>query len=133
MGYRSTVTLAFYTRHQEVVPFAALKLWFDENYPHKEATTEWEARIETGDDWITVEYLDVKWYPGYTHVVEVNKAIESFVSTFEANDTDNVAYEYVRIGEETEDIEEDRSGYCDYRLGVYCDYRLGVSREICFD
>lgn len=131
MGYRSAVTLAFYTRHQEAVPFAALKLWFDENYPHKEATTEWEAKIETGgynempEDWIMVRYEDVKWYDGYTHVVEVNKAIESFVSTFEANDTDNVAYEYVRIGEETEDIEEDRSDYCDYRLGV--------SREICFD
>lgn len=118
MGYRSDVTFAFYTRNQEAVPFAALKLWFDENYPHREAREEWEARIETGDDWITVEYHDVKWYPGYTHVEAANRAMRTFIDTFEANDKDNVAYEFVRVGEETEDIEEDRTNYCDYRLGV---------------
>lgn len=125
MGYRSNVTFVFYTRHQEAVPFAALKLWFDENYPHKEATTEWEARIETGGDWITVEYYDVKWYSGYTHVDAVGAALSNFVDTFEAEDKDNVAYETVRVGEETEDIEEQRT--------AYCDYRLGVRREIYFD
>ena len=118
MGYRSDVTFAFYTRNQEAVPFAALKLWFDENYPHSEATTEWEARIETGDGWITVEYRDVKWYPGYTHVDAVDRAVRTFIDTFEANDKDNVAFEQVRVGEETDDIEEDRTNYCDYLLSV---------------
>ena len=131
MGYRSAVPLAFYTRHQEAVPFAALKLWFDENYPHKEATTEWEAKIETGgyndspEDWIMVTYEDVKWYQGYTHVEAVDRAMRSFIDTFEANDKDNVAFEHIRIGEEPDDIEEVRT--------AYCDYRLGVRREIYFD
>ena len=131
MGYRSEVTFVFYTRHQEVVPFAALKLWFDENYPHKEATTEWEAKIETGgyndspEDWIMVTYQDVKWYQGYTHVEAVDRAMRRFIDTFEANDKDNVAFEHIRIGEEPDDIEEVRT--------AYCDYRLGVRREVYFD
>ena len=131
MGYRSEVTFVFYTRKQEAVPFAALKLWFDENYPHKEATTEWEAKIETGgyaeepEDWIMVTYQDVKWYQGYSHVDAVDRAMQNFIDTFDANDKDNVAFESIRIGEETEDIEEQRSGYSDYRLGV--------RREIYFD
>ena len=132
MGYRSEVNLVFYTRHQEAVPFAALKLWFDENYPHKEATTEWEARIETGGcgdvtdpDWIMVIYENVKWYQGYTHVEEVDHAMRSFIDTFEATDKDNVAYEFVRVGEEIDDIEEIRS--------AYSDWRLGVRREVYFD
>lgn len=131
MGYRSEVTFVFYTRKQEVVPFAALKLWFDENYPHKEATTEWEAKVETGgyhdhtQDWIMVTYQDVKWYQGYSHVEAVDRAMQNFIDTFEADDKDNVAYESIRLGEETEDIEERRSGYSDYRLGV--------KREVYFD
>lgn len=72
-----------------------------------------------------VTYQDVKWYQGYSHVEAVDHAVRNFIDTFEANDKDNVAYEAIRIGEETEDIEEQRSGYCDYRLGV--------RREIYFD
>lgn len=131
MGYRSKVVFVFYTRHQDQVPFAALKLWFDENYPHKEAVTEWEARIETGgyhdhtQDWIMVTYEDVKWYQGYNHVEAVDRAMQNFIDTFDANDRDSVAFESIRIGEETEDIEERRSDYADWRLGV--------RREIYFD
>ena len=125
MGYRSDVTFAFYTRNQEAVPFAALKLWFDENYPHATAEGEWMAKIETGDDWITVSYEDVKWYPGYTHVEAVDRAMRAFIDTFEANDKDNVAFEHVRVGEETDDIEETRTAYCDYRLGVRREIHFG--------
>ena len=125
MGYRSDVTFAFYTRNQEAVPFAALKLWFDENYPHREAREGWEARIETGDDWITVSYEDVKWYPSYTHVDAVDRAMRSFIDTFEANDKDNVAFEHVRVGEDTDDIEEVRTAHCDWHLGVRREIHFG--------
>ena len=118
MGYRSDVSIVFYTRKYEVVPFAVLKLWFDENYPYKEAMTEWEAKVETGDDWIMVTYESVKWYDGATHVEVVGRAMRSFIDTFEANDKDNVAFEHVRIGEEMDDIEDTHTAYCDWRLGV---------------
>ena len=125
MGYRSDVSIVFYTRKYEVVPFASLKLWFDENYPVKEAMTEWEAKVETGDDWIMVTYQDVKWYAGYTHIGAVDTAFARFVDTFDAEDDDDGAYEFIRIGEEPDDIEEQRT--------AYSDYRLRVRREIIFD
>ena len=91
MGYRSDVSIALYTRNLEDLPFASLKLWFDENYPKVEATTEWDAVIETGEDFILVTYHDVKWYADYTHVQAVRRAIETFTETFEANESYGLA------------------------------------------
>lgn len=125
MGYRSAVTVAFYTRDPDVLlPFSALKLWFDENYPHTQARAEWDAEIKEGDDWIMVRYEGVKWYPNYTHPSEVDFAIHKFVDTFDADNKDTAAYEFVRIGEEINDISEHRSDWADYRLVV--------SREVHF-
>jgi hypothetical protein len=125
MGYRSNVSIVFYIVNKVEMPTAALKLWFDENYPAKEAKEEWDATIIYGDDYVLVEYQDVKWYPGYTHPGEVNQAIRNFEAAFSTAEQDtHAAYEMVRTGEETEDIEEDRSDHSDYRLGV--------SRQIVF-
>ena len=126
MGYRSDVSIVFYTRKPDVVPFIALKVWFDENYPIREAMDEWHASLErVNDTFLLVTYKDVKWYDGYKHVGAVNEAILKFTETFNAHDTDNVAYEFVRIGEETHDIDEDSS--------LWCDYVLHVRREIIFE
>ena len=135
MGYRSNVTIAFYTNDPSKLPFPALKLWFDENYPHATATTEWEAKITTGGhgakdedphDYILIEYEDVKWYSGYEHPTKVQEAFDLFVETFDQGDLEqSAAYEFVRVGEEAADIEESTS--------TWCGYRLGVKREIYFD
>ena len=118
MGYRSDVSVVFYTRNTEEVPFAAIKFWFDENYPVKEATDEWCATIETGPYWVMVTYEDVKWYDGYTHVAAVRGALDSFAECFESEDFDRTGWEMVELGEQTDDIRETRSAYCDYLLGV---------------
>ena len=66
-----------------------------------------------------VTYHDVKWYADYTHVQAVRRAIETFTETFEANESYGLAsFEMVEVGEEMDDIKEDRNDYCDYRLGV---------------
>ena len=125
MGYRSNVEVVFYTTNKEQLPMAALKLWFDENYPKKEALGEWAAEIEYGDDHVRVRYDDVKWYNGYTHPVEVNSVCADFHAIFEPETgTPFAHWELVRVGEEVEDIVHDGSSYCEYRLGV--------SREITF-
>lgn len=124
MGYRSNVSVVFYTRNTEEVPFAAIKFWFDENYPVKTATDEWWAKIETGDTWVLVTYEDVKWYDGYSHVDAVRGALDSFAECFESEDFDRTGWEMVELGEQTDDIRETRS--------AYCDYLLGVSRQIVF-
>lgn len=130
MGYRSNVDVVFYTRDYEPIPeaermpFAALKLWVDENYPVKEAEDEWGVTVtyEPNHSYIYISYLDVKWYPG-NHVHDVEAALAKFDETFEG--AINVAYEFVRIGEQSDDTEENRS--------ECADYRLGVRREVYFD
>jgi hypothetical protein len=126
MGYRSNVDVVFYTRDTapDPMPYAALKLWVEENYPVREARDEWGAEItyDEESECIYISYLDVKWYPG-SHIHAVDGAFELFDNTFE--DHPSVAYEFVRIGEEPNDVEEIRSDNADYILGV--------KREIYFE
>lgn len=120
MGYRSDVTYVFYTMKPDVIPLAALKLWFDENYPKHDFGT-----VDVGKDYIRVSYDNVKWYEGYSEVQAVNEALNMFAVAFRTDDWDNAAWEMVRVGEETPDIEMDGS--------TYNQFRLGVSREIVFN
>jgi hypothetical protein len=131
MGYRSDVKIVFYltkgtvdvppTEDNPLVPFAALKFWFEETYPVKEAKDEWCAEIDYGDglDHILVTYTDVKWYSSYEHVMAVEALFEKFSDTFRSDERDHRAqYEIVRIGESDDDIERDSSSYADHRLYV---------------
>jgi hypothetical protein len=135
MGYRSDIQIAFYltngtidpynainavlTKDRPTLPFAALKLWFEETYPIKEAKDEWCAEIKYGDDYILLTYHDVKWYDGYEHPNNVSTAFEKFSNAFRSDERDHRAqYEFVRVGEDADDIETDRSSYADHRLGV---------------
>ena len=119
MGYRSDVVYVFYTRKPEVIPFAMLKLWFDENWPKSDY-----GEIDMGNDYIKVSYLDTKWYDGYPEVEAVRQAVEMFTAAFQANDNDNTAWESAQVGEDLTDTNQYGSNYSDYRLGV--------SREILF-
>lgn len=136
MGYRSDVKIVFYLTqgcfdappttdtprwHNKtpILPFAALKLWFDENYPAAEAKDEWEAKIEHGDNYILVSYHDVKWYSDYEYVKAVEAVFQKFSDTFRSDERDHRAqYEIVRLGEQDDDIERDSSSYADYRINV---------------
>ena len=132
MGYRSEVKIVFYltkgtidtppTEDNPLVPFAALKLWFDENYPVMVAKDEWGAEIDYGDDYILLKYTDVKWYPSYIHPQDVETLFEKFSDTFNSDGLSHRAqYEMVRIGENDDDIERECSGYADHRLFVIRD------------
>jgi hypothetical protein len=119
MGYCSDVSVLFYTRNIDALPFGTLKFWFDENYPRKDATEYWGAEIETGHHWVMVTYKDVKWYEDFDHVKAVRACLDSFVECLEGDiDSPNAAYEMVEVGEQVDDIRETRSDYCDYLLGV---------------
>jgi hypothetical protein len=122
MGYRSDVTYVFYTMKPDVVPFAAIKLWFDENFAKK---VKYPDKIETGDDWIMVHWEGVKWYDDFDEVKDTRNATVLFAETFEADNTDNVAWEMVEVGEDINDIKHEGS--------VHATFRLDVSREIHFE
>lgn len=127
MGYRSDVSYLFYTgthlvkgadgthTREPIGSFAAVKLWFDENFPKHEY-----AEVTEGEDYIRVKYYDVKWYEGYDDVLAVNKAIESFEKCFNTDDYEQMAglWEYVRIGESDDDVERGGSEHHDWRLNV---------------
>lgn len=119
MGYRSDVTISFYTRNEREKNFPLLKLWFDENYPKLDF-----GEVDVGSDYINVWYTDVKWYDGYKDVDAVGRAVNLFAATFNTNEENAFAYETVRVGEETGDIEWDGSAYNDYRLGVHRSIRF---------
>jgi hypothetical protein len=124
MGYRSDVTLVFYTLPNSGIPFGSLKLWFDENFAKLSLARDAETSI--GSDYIKLHWDSIKWYEGYPEVREIDTAIELFTATFNANDENTqVAWECIRIGEELADIDDEGS--------IYRTYRLGASREITFD
>lgn len=129
MGYRSDVKIVFYltkgtldhppTEDNPLVPFPILKLWFDENYPVMVAKDEWGVEIEYGDDYILLNYRDVKWYEGYVHPQDVEKAFANFSDIFRSDELSHRAqYEIVRLGENDDDIERECSSYADHRLFV---------------
>ena len=121
MGYRSDVSIAFYTTNTETLPPIAIKLWFDENFP-KELPPE---QVEVGDDYILVQYEGYKWYPEYEEVRMMEAAVTLFGETFECDEDGAAHWETVRVGEEFNDTE--------HKASPYAHYRLSVSRTIHFE
>jgi hypothetical protein len=133
MGYRSEVDIVFYVPSQSDTAYPLLKLWFDANYPHAEAKDEWCASIDYDEEnqAILVSYQDVKWYSDYEHVKTVEKAFDDIdelinndsITTVTEDDTDttpfNIAWEFVRIGEDDNDIETRASDNGDYVIAVH--------------
>lgn len=113
MGYRSNIKLAFYTDNKCATPFAAVKLWFDENFPKHDF-----GDVEVGNNHILVSYEDVKWYEGYPEVEAVDRAIALFCETFNANEDTGFHYEMIRVGEELTDVDHDHSGWCQFLMNV---------------
>lgn len=101
MGYRSDVELVFYSIEPERLSQAAIKLWFDENYPVADAKSEWGAEVTYGSSYVRIRYEYVKWYESYSHPNAVLQARIAFGDLFK----EYGAYEFARVGEEMRDIE----------------------------
>jgi len=130
MGYRSDVTIIMYPSENHRDKFAALKLFVDENLPD-----EFEV-IGEGDKRYLHCFIDcVKWYDGYEEVRIYNKVFDEWDEMF-ADPDDPIAkeglraepifnYEFMRIGEEYEDVE--------YHQSCGADHALNMSRETYVD
>ena len=126
MGYRSDVTIIMYPSADHRDKFAALKLYVDENLPD-----EFEV-IGEGDKRYLHCFIDcVKWYDDYEEVQIYNKLFSEWDEMF-ADPDDPIAkeglraepifnYEFMRIGEEYEDVE--------YHQSCGADHALNMSRE----
>jgi len=116
MGYRSDVTIVMYPKRKE--DFAALKLYVDENLPDQFEVHE----RDEGDKYLLLEIDSVKWYEGYEEVDAYTCAFSKWDTMFrdeaEPDDEPLFHYEFVRIGEDYEDIVYDRSVDSDMILNI---------------
>jgi hypothetical protein len=116
MGYRSDVTIVMYPKRKE--DFALLKLYADETFPDQFEVCE----ADTGLKYLLLELDSIKWYEGYEEVDVYTRAFSEWDTMFrdEADPQGEPLfhYEYLRIGEDYEDIVKDCSEYCDHILGV---------------
>lgn len=125
MGYRSDVTAVFYVRKAQHFP--VLKLWLQENFP----MDTFHEYIRWFDRGMIFEEGDTKWYSDYDEVKAFNEAVEKYLGLMnmdvnEGDDPPMFFYEFVRIGENYEDIETEYQG-------DNCEYLLGVSRSVTMD
>ena len=125
MGYRSVVDAVFYTRNEEELPI--LKLYVDENFPRNEELRECLTPINAPREWGYHFICDnVKWYESYTFVKEFNEFVVKFNQLLTENERARPtwAFEFVRLGEDTSDIEEERSDNADFILSVSREVQL---------
>lgn len=127
MGYRSVVEAVFYTRNEEEYPL--LKLYVEENFPKfwKEEDIDCLKPIKANNVWGCHFIADnVKWYESYPEIREFNEFVVKFNQLLTENERARPtwAYEFVRLGEETEDIEEERSENADFILSVCREIQL---------
>lgn len=116
MGYRSDVMALVYpgesTEHLSRADlYEQLKTLMNTTY--KEVMDEWGSSFEWLDRKLVLKFSinDVKWYPGYS-------SVDLFTNFM--NDVQDLGYqtEFVRIGEETEDVEQRFSADAVYHLQV---------------
>ena len=145
MGYRSVVEAVFYTRKKEEYPL--LKLYVDENFPKNEELLEClkplikeevagaDGKVEFHQHVGCYGYHftadNVKWYESYPEIQEFTAFAEKFVEFAESKENMpekqlGWAYEFVRLGEETEDTEEERSNNADGILSVIREIELNI-------
>ena len=121
MGYRSDVKAAFYVK--DVKHFPMLKLWLTANFPMEQLG----GSVRWFDRGMMFEEECVKWYEDYEDVKAFDEAVRKYlelVNVDEANnDTPTFLYEFVRLGENYEDIVTEYEGY-------HCECILGVTRSI---
>lgn len=143
MGYRSDIDVVFYVPSASDTAYPLLKLWFDANYPHAEAKDEWCASIDYDEEnqAILVGYHDVKWYDGYDHIKAVEKTFDDIdklihndtITTVTEDDTDavpfEIAWEFVRLGEEDHDVETRASDNADYVITVNRSIDISFTRR----
>ena len=114
MGYRSDLTAVFYAPKEHA---PVLKLYVDENFP-EELAGELKPIDNGRYQGYKFEGTGWKWYDSYPEVVAFNRFVSNFLELADGEEGSERrwAYEFVRVGEDSDDIEENRSDYSDYQV-----------------
>ena len=119
MGYRSDVTIVMYPKRKE--DFAALKLYVDENLPDEFEVHEDDNHTK-GFKYLLLELDSIKWYEGYEDIDVYTCTFSEwdtlFRDEYEPESGTLFHYEFVRIGEDYEDIVKDCSSGAENILGI---------------
>jgi hypothetical protein len=117
MGYRSQVAVVIYGDSRDAEKYALLKTLINTTF--KEAYTEFDGCAEWHDDKHVLEFKmeDVKWYDNRPDVKLFMVMLDDI------GEIEGLNYEFVRIGEDDNDIET-------LQGGNDCVYILSVSRSI---
>lgn len=121
MGYRSDVMAVFYVKEAKHLPI--LKIWLTANFPMEQLG----GCVRWFDRGMVFEEASVKWYDDYDDVKAFYEAVKKYYVLMDEKGTGNdfpvFSYEFVRLGENYEDIVTEYEG-------VDCECLLGVSRNI---
>jgi hypothetical protein len=94
----------FYT--QDAIEFPSIKLFIDEHIPEFFRSEEYMSTFEGNHDLRGIKFTmnGLKWYPAYPDIQGFERAIEKFEKLSDGGD--KWLWEFVRLGEEVEDVEE---------------------------
>lgn len=109
MGYRSDVVAVFYT--YDPMEYPAMKLFIDEHVPDVFRTDEYMRVFESnsGNNLRGIKFTmnGWKWYESYPEIQGFEQAMAKFEKL--ADEGSKWNWEFVRLGEEVEDVEERHS------------------------
>jgi hypothetical protein len=123
MGYRSDVMAVFYTYDPKEYP--AIKLFLDENIPEFFRDEDYMTKFQKANlVGIKFSMQDMKWYESYPDVRGFEEAVRKFEKLSDGGHA--WLWEFVRLGEELEDVEDKHSYQADGLLHVVrsieCDF-----------
>lgn len=120
MGYRSNVATVIYGDNRNPEKYALLKTLMNTTF--KVAYDAWSGCVTWHDTKCVLEFFieDTKWYESYPDVMAFTTMLENL------QEIEGVNYEFVRIGEDDEDIERQSHGNGEEGL-------ISISRSIQVD
>ena len=130
MGYRSEVAYRIvFTNKQVLNEFIALVMM--KGNEERKALSECEIEVQDNgraECFVNFYAQDVKWYESYPDVQAHTWLYKYAVERFE----DDCAYQYLRIGEDRDDIEEEEGGSDDWIDFVRDDFYITRGMELPF-
>lgn len=108
MGYRSTVYLKTTSEG-----WLLLQKLNDSIEKHEDKPLAWARAERTPAGNYKITFEDLKWYDGYSQIQNFNLALEKM-------DEQDIPYSFIRLGEDTEDIEHKRNYPDDMPYEIEC-------------
>lgn len=116
MGYRSNVVALLYAPKDG---FSSLKLFIDEHFPFDKEREGFNLTMFETEDLkgFKMEESDIKWYDSFSSVQKFYAFVEAYKELLHGVPMP-WHYEFIRIGEETDDIEVEQTSDCYYLLAI---------------